>query len=223
MLRFVADAVAAQEPIRFVLYWGKGPRHEVGNPEFQCLDFLVAMTARLRAVYAPGAALTLILTDTHAELNGHAKEDIDRYFADVTSVARQRGMETCRLGPLVKAAGHLATAVPVEETVSPETLSMLLASAQKWYHGSGTAQDGALAYLRINLIEQRVVERAFPNSIFITFNGSDLRALFPRQLPIFYMYSLRRGVAVKPWFVSGETAVASRGAEQDGQALTEPT
>jgi hypothetical protein len=219
MLRFIADAVAANEPIRFVLYWGKGPRHEVSTPEIQCLDFLDAMTARLRAVYAPGAALTLIMTDTHAELNGHAKEDIDRYFADVTAVARQRGIETCRLGPLVKAAGHLATAVPVEETVSPETLSMLLASAQKWYHGSGTARDGALAYLRINLIEQRVVERAFPTSIFVTFNGSDLRALFPRQLPIFYMYSLRRGVAVKPWFVSGETA----GAEPASQPPTEST
>jgi hypothetical protein len=223
MLRLIADAIAVREPIRFVLYWGKGPRHDVSAPEIQCLDFLNAMTSRLKAVYAPGAALTLILTDTHAELNGHARQNIEHYFAAIKSVAGQRGIETCWLGPLVKAAGHLATVAPIEETVPPETLTLLLASAQKWYHGSGTAQEGALAYLRINLIEQRVVERAFPNSIFVTFNGSDLRSLFPHQLPIFYMYSLRRGVAVKPWFLPSDPTNSNLGADQASQARAEAT
>jgi L-tyrosine isonitrile synthase len=209
MLRVIADAIAGQKPIPFVLYWGKGPRCDVGAPDIQCLDFLGAMSSRLRAAYPPGAVLTLIFTDTHAELNGHAKQDIHRYFAAVKAVATQRGIETCSLGSLVKAAGHLATVAPIEETVSSETLSLLLASAQKWYHGSGTAQEGALAYLRMNLIEQRVVERAFPRSIFVTFNGSDLRGLFPHQLPIFYMYSLRRGFGVKPWFLPSEPASAN--------------
>ena len=66
----------------------------------------------------------------------------------------------------------------------------------------------------MNLIEQRVVERAFPGSIFVTFNGSDLRSLFPTQLPIFYMYSLRRGVAVKPWFLPAEPAKCDANADQ---------
>ncbi len=213
MSRFIADAIAAQEPIRFVLYWGKGPRCAVAAPEIQCLDFLSAMRSRVQAVYAPGAALTLILTDTHAELNGHSEQDIHRYFAEVTAAAGQRGIETCWLGSLVKTAGQLATVAPLEETVSSEMLSLLLASAAKWYHGSGTVQDGALAYLRMNLIEQRVVERAFPDSIFVTFNGSDLRGLFPRQLPIFYMYSLRRGFGVKPWFLPSDPASADAAAD----------
>jgi L-tyrosine isonitrile synthase len=219
MLRSIARAVAAQEPIRFVLYWGKGPRHNVSDPEVQCLDFLGAMTSRLQAVYSPGAALTLIFTDTHAELNGHSPQDIQRYFAEVKAVAAKRGIETCWLGPLVKAAGPLATAVSIEETVSSETVSLLLASARKWYHGAGTALEGALAYLRINLIEQRVVERAFSHAIFVTFNGSDLRGLFPHQLPIFYMYSLRRGVSVKPWFLPSEPANSNVGADQGSPSL----
>lgn len=216
MLGFIADAIAAQEPIRFVLYWGKGPRCTVAAPEIQCLDFLGAMSSRVQAVYAPGTALTLILTDTHAELNGHSKQDIERYFAEVKAAAGQRGIETCWLGSLVKTAGQLATVAPLEETVSSETLALLLASAQKWYHGSGTTQEGALAYLRMNLIEQRVVERAFPGSIFVSFNGSDLRSLFPRQLPIFYMYSLRRGVGVKPWFLPSEPTSADFAADRGG-------
>jgi len=205
MLRVIADAIAAQAAIPFVLYWGKGPRHQSSAHELQCLDFLAALAARIKNVYAHGAAIKLILTDTHAELNGHSREQIQQYFNDIETIAGQRGFETCWLGHLVKAAGNLAAAAPIDEAVSAEMLAKLMASAEKWYHGGGTAQEGALTYLRMNLIEQRVVERAFPGSIFITFNGSELRSLFPRQLPIFYMYSLRRGVAVKPWFLASES------------------
>jgi hypothetical protein len=168
----------------------------------------------VKAVYSPGAALTLILTDTHAELNGHCRQDIERYFDEIRFAAEQRGFDTCWLGQLVKAAGNVGIAAPLEEAVTAETLSSLIASAEKWYHGGGTSQEGALTYLRMNLIEQRVVERAFPGSIFVTFNGSDLRSLFPTQLPIFYMYSLRRGVAVKPWFLPAEPAKCDANADQ---------
>jgi hypothetical protein len=211
MLQFIAAAIVSNQAIPFVLYWGKGPRHESGAYEAQCLDFLAALASRIKKTYALGAAIKLILTDTHAELNGHCREHIKQYFDDVETIAAQRGFQTCWLGHLVKAAGNFATAAPIEEAVSPEVLSRLMASAERWYHGGGTAQEGALTYLRMNLIEQRVVERAFPGAIFVTFNGSELRSLFPRQLPIFYMYSLRRGVAVKPWFLpcgptTGETS-----------------
>jgi hypothetical protein len=211
MLRFIAEAVALREPVRFVLYWGKGPRHAAGSPDAQCLDFLVALASRVTEAYAPGAAVKLILTDTHAELNGHSRQDICRYFDDIESLARERNIQVCRLGQLVKAAGDLATAAPIEDIVSAETLSNLIACARKWYRGGDTAEAGALQYLRMNLIEQRVVERAFPGAIFITFNGSDLRSLFPRQLPIFYMYSLRRGFGVKPWFLTDDAAQIDRG------------
>src|SRR5260370_41864797 len=58
----------------------------------------------------------------------------------------------------------------------------------------------------MNMVERRAVELAFPRSIFITFNCSELRSLFPEHLPIFYMYSLRRGTGVKPWFLPPEPA-----------------
>jgi len=59
----------------------------------------------------------------------------------------------------------------------------------------------------MNMLEKRAVERAFPCAVFITFNGREYRSLFPERLPIFYMYSLQRGVSVKPWFL-GETEPA---------------
>jgi L-tyrosine isonitrile synthase len=214
MLRVIADAMALQQPIQFVLYWGKGPRQQAADPDIQCLDFLAALASRVKRSYAPGAAIKLILTDTHAELNGHSRQGIHKYFDEIKSAAAQRGFETCLLGQLVKAAGNLATAAPLEEVVSAETVASLVASAEKWYRGGATPQEGALTYLRMNLIELRVVERAFPRSVFVTFNGSDLRSLFPRQLPIFYMYSLRRGVGVKPWFLPAESTMIDVNADQ---------
>ena len=41
-------------------------------------------------------------------------------------------------------------------------------------------------------------------AVVITFNGSEFRCLFPENMAIFYMYSLKRGVAVKPWFMPDE-------------------
>ena len=39
------------------------------------------------------------------------------------------------------------------------------------------------------------------NPVLSNFSGSELRGLFPENLPIFYMYSIRRGVGSKPWFL----------------------
>ena len=214
MLQVIAAAIAAQHPIQFALYWGKGPRHEVAAPDAQCLDFLTSLSSRVRSAYEPGAAIKLILTDTHAELNGHSRHDINKYFDDINTAAKQRGFETCMLSQLVNAAGNLATLAPLDDVVSADTVAQLVVSAKKWYRGSATPQEGAMTYLRMNLIEQRVVEREFPHSIFITFNGSNLRRLFPQQLPIFYMYSLRRGMCVKPWFLPAQSTTFGLSVDQ---------
>jgi len=199
MLGIIAEAVAADLPVPFVTYWGKGPRCTRAEPDIQCLDFLDELAARVRAVYRPGAALTLIFTDTHAQLNGHAPATIGRYMADVEASARERGFDGCRLSGLVRAAGPM----PLDDDEAPpdDLLARLCASAEKWYRGEERPEQGARAYYRMNMVERRAVELAFPRSIFVTFNGSDLRGLFPKRLPIFYMYSLRRGFGVKPWFL----------------------
>ncbi len=86
----------------------------------------------------------------------------------------------------------------------PTTLQRLSECAAKWYRGEGSASEGASEYYRMNMVEKRAVELAFPHAIFITFNGSEFRCLFPDRMPIFYMYSLKRGVSAKPWFLPDE-------------------
>jgi L-tyrosine isonitrile synthase len=206
MLRFIGEAIAHSEPIPFVLYWGKGPRHQAAAPESQCLDFLSAMASRIADVYAPGAALKLIMTDSHAKLNGHSEADIRRYFDEIRSLADLHTIDACLMSEVVEAAGDAVAEPPCDQPVAAESLVSLIASAGKWYRGSGSIEEGAKKYFRMNMRERQAVQIVFPRSIFVTFNGSGLRGLFPTELPIFYMYSLRRGFAVKPWFLPAEPA-----------------
>jgi L-tyrosine isonitrile synthase len=201
MLKVVAQAMSARQPVPFVLYWGKGPRCRIGVPDIECLGYLNQMAERVRAAYAPGAAIKLIFTDTHASLNGHSPASMESYFADVDEHARRFRFDSDRLGRLVSGLPKMDGGD--DQTIPGELLVELRSSAAKWYRGAGTAEDGARQYYHMNMLERRAIERAFPHSIFVTFNSSKLRALFPRNLPIFYMYSMRRGVGVKPWFVPG--------------------
>jgi L-tyrosine isonitrile synthase len=204
MLKAIARSIAVCEPIPFVLYWGKGPRNMIGAPETECLGYIAALVGRIRDVYTPGAAVKLIFTDTHAELNGHSHASIVAYFAAVEACARDFGIEHCWMSHLTNSAPAIPEMLD-DPMPDDDILQRLATSAAKWYHGSETPQQAALAYYKINMVEKRAVEIAFPHSIFITFNGSRLRVLFPQHLPIFYMYSLRRGFSVKPWFVVSDS------------------
>jgi L-tyrosine isonitrile synthase len=202
MLETISKAIASNEPVPFVMYWGKGPRAAVAKPDLDCLDFLNSLVERVGRVYLHGGKVKLIFTDTHAALNGHVDADIRSYFKEIEHCARARGFDACWLGDLTGAAG-----ASVECEMPDDIAVRLTASAHKWYRGGGTVEQGALKYFQMNMVEGRVVGLAFPRSIMITFNASALRILLPMNLPIFYMYSLRRGVSVKPWFISPDSAL----------------
>jgi L-tyrosine isonitrile synthase len=209
MLKIISGAIGLQQPVPFVLYWGKGFRDALADPELQCLDFLASMRSRIAETYKPGTKITLVFTDTHAALNGHSSAGIEAYFGDLERAARQRGFAICRLGALVEQAPP-DLEQPADTDLPQGLLAQLVISAAKWFRGSGSPEEGAIRYYRANMIERQVLERAFPRSIFITFNGSELRPLFPERMPIFYMYSIRHGVSDKPWFLPSDYASAKR-------------
>jgi hypothetical protein len=206
LLRSIASAIAKNDPISFVLYWGKGPRDSIAEPELACLDYLGQMRQRIENVYAPGAQFTLILTDTHASLNGHHKAAISNYFHAVRRVADPRFFSCCHLSDLVEIVQQVA---PEDDAKQPdaEILRKLEHCASKWYRGEESFSDGASNYYSMNMVERRAVEVVFPTSIFITFNGSEYRELFPASLPVFYMYSIKKGVSEKPWFARGGMSI----------------
>lgn len=211
MLRDVVErAVMTTAPVPFVLYWGKGPRNHLAEPDEACLDYLASMGERIRAEHAPGAAFEILLTDTHARLNRHNEAEIETYYRDIDAAASKRGFRTRRLSEVVASVAPAPVAVN-DAAIDPDLLIELTKSASKWYGGEGAARFGAIQYYAMNMTERRAVEAAYPHAIFATFNDNRFRQLFPANMPIFYMYSLRKGFGVKPWFIGdvNETATAA--------------
>ena len=204
LTRTVQASMDKGQPVEFVLYWGKGRRSTIAAPDLQCLDYLAAFAHRVKAAYAPGALVTLVCTDTHAALNGHPGSAAARYFEDIACAGGERGFKCCKLGDLVANFRNVVRAADRTHR-PPETMERLTRCASRWYRGDGTARDGATAYFDMNMVEKQVIEAGFSQAIFITFNGSEHRELFPDRLAVFYMYSLRKGFGVKPWFVDVET------------------
>jgi hypothetical protein len=208
LLQVIADATAHRQPLPFLFYWGKGPRCKIDEPDIKCLDYLVALADRVSAVYEQGFVMKLIFTDTHARLNGYTELGIHTYCSAVQAEARLRGFECCSLSGLIEKTQ--AKAEDYTDDIMPaDMLAKLSASAMKWYHGADSVERGAVTYFHMNMIEKRAVELSFPKAIFATFNSSKFRILFPKRLPIFYMYSLQRGMSVKPWFLPAEAQPCS--------------
>jgi hypothetical protein len=84
--------------------------------------------------------------------------------------------------------------------ISDKVREILTTGSQKHYKSSNDYNLGAILYFAQNQVEKVAVEKQFPNSIFITYSGSDLNDIFP-DLPTFYMYSTQKGVSSKPWFI----------------------
>jgi hypothetical protein len=197
----IAGAIASERPVRFVLYWGKGPRPVVGTPERSCIAYLGRLLGRVATAHPPGGHLELVFTDTHALLNGHSVASTESYLQSVRQACDALPVTCTRLSSICSA---LPDPSGVEEPADEALLTLLEPSAARWYRGSGGPRAGAERYLAMNLAEKRAVEATFPDAIFLTFNGSALRGLFPDRLGIFYMYSIKKGVADKPWFMPDE-------------------
>ena len=208
--RDVAAATAAGRPIPFVLYWGRGPRTAPAEPEQQCFEFLSAMFKRIEEAYPSGASATLILTDTHAELNGYCPASTKSYFDASASQQRRAGSRPGASSELMESGReHLDLRNRRARSADPsaQCARRFGREALSRRRRGGGRSDPLFPQ---QYAGEAGVENAFRGAIFVTFNGSDMRLLFPEGMPIFYMYSIRRGVGVKPWFMPAASVEAPR-------------
>ncbi|PJC24206.1 asparagine synthase (glutamine-hydrolyzing) [Candidatus Uhrbacteria bacterium CG_4_9_14_0_2_um_filter_41_50] len=201
LLETILRSVRSKKPIEFVMYWGKGERDIIGEKEKEAILYLKKMLSMILEKYPFGSKVTLILTDTHAELNGHTKSQINQYFDSVITLARQAKFYTTNLSTLAIFDEQALMKKLGGEKISDELLNILVESSEK--HCKKYNPDiGAKLYYLQNLIEKKEIEKSFSEAIFLTYNGNELDEIFPNKIPIFYMYSIKKGTSVKPWFDS---------------------
>ncbi|MEO8637484.1 MAG: asparagine synthase (glutamine-hydrolyzing) [Candidatus Taylorbacteria bacterium] len=199
LLETILLAVRSKKPIQFVMYWGKGERDKVGEKEKKAISYLEKMLKGIQEKYPTGSKITFILTDTHAELNGYTKLQIDQYFDSVIQLAKQVGFATVRLSTLASFDEKDLMKKKDGIKINNDLLGILIESSEK--HCKRYDPDtGAKLYYLQNQIEKKEIEKNFSDTIFLTYNGNEFDEILPNGLPIFYMHSLDRGTSIKPWF-----------------------
>lgn len=196
----VSVAVLKSEPIKFITYWGKGGKDDSGEPEKQTLKFLNEFFNRIRNIYPSGIELTILFTDTHAELNGHSKESTRKYFASMDQLAKAYSFKTTNLSEFIGYDRERLLSTIDSVSIENKLLNILVGSAEKHYCVSKDYELGAKLYYLQNQLEKERIDEKYKDYVFLTFNGSKINGLFPKNLPIFYMYSMKKGQSIKPWF-----------------------
>ena len=198
---FVSHAVRKEVPVSFIAYWGKGPRNEIADPDLQCLPYLQQMMHRIDTIHKPRSELHLLLTDSHARLNDHKARSINKYFKAAEAAAHQRGFSSCRLQSPTAYMQLAPKMIFSQDLEHPkELLVELKKSSTKWHQGGKSVGVGAKRSFDMNIVKRRVIEKICLTSVSITLDSSDTCVLFPNKLPSFYMYSIKNGVDLRPWF-----------------------
>ncbi len=202
-VRMVCGFVKNNQPIRFVMYWGKGRRESVSLPEQKALIFLREFCEKIQREYVPGSVITFVYTDTHAVLNGHDSVSIMAYLDSLRDLVRAQSypVDIVLMSSLQKFNIKTLSDVARNACIDKRLLKLLVRSSEK--HNSVILDNvfGAKLYFTVNQMEKIKIQEAFQNHIFLTYNSSVYNSLLPDKLPIFYMYSLNKGTSVKPWFV----------------------
>ena len=200
-LKQITAAVSREVPVPFLLYWGKGDRDAVSEAEQKALGLLNVLKERIQSVYPGGSQFTIILTDTHALLNGYPVDGIRDYQNSLQSLVQTQGMTLVPMSQIAEIDIENLIREAQNVTIDSVLFPMLLDMCRKHFHRGQDFEGGAKMYFLANQREKSFVGEKYPGHVFLTYNASSLDALLPDALPIFHMYSIKRGISAKPWFI----------------------
>lgn len=186
------------------LLWGVSDKPGPDEHDDRTMAHLDALLARLDATLRCHTVFTLLLCDSHAELNCVQPEAAGAYAGGVATRAEGRGWQVLRMSALWRDGGitldhvdRLAAQLDVAET-----LPRLARFAFRHYRGADP-HAGARRYLAARLLEKPVLARRFARSIHLSPTEPTL-ALVQPALPTLSIWTERKGCSAKPWFAQRE-------------------
>lgn len=203
----VENTIRSRMPLSFVMYWGISAKQESCSADEQAIAFIEKLSKELQSKYQVGAKFELIFCDTHANFNGYSlknsyisqviyhfeKTSIDANFHKMSDIAGNTSQDPPPLDSINE----------IYINIDPSTKKELKNMASKHHLWEADPDEVVKKYIALNRFESLYVERLFKDSIFITYNDANkLRFLFPLGLPVYSMYSLKKGKTIKPWFVN---------------------
>jgi asparagine synthase (glutamine-hydrolysing) len=202
LIESILQNIRKKQPIKFVMYWGKGDREYVSDIDLMAIERLLDFKSFIKKEYPKGVELTFIFTDNHAKLNGYSSEGATAYFNSVRKEVEKHGIKNILLSELVEYNEDKISKDADNVLINDDLLNNLVKSSERHYkHPENNYLVGAKIYYLQNQFERKAVEQKFGDNIFLTYNGNEVDGILPTKLPVFYMYSYRKGFSEKPWFM----------------------
>ncbi len=203
VMEIVKLAMRRKKPVELFMLWGIWKKTSLDSAEDEALGIIDGLLSEVQKAHPQGAKLTIVVTDTHAELNLMDKMRIygyDSYLGTFERFAKARGYNVVRLSEILlhKRAENLDVDGNVESIRTSRLWPILVAAASRYYEGS-SPEEGAKAYVRCRLVEKETLQKVFRQSIFLTYNGPSMDVLAP-DLPTLYVIPNRKRTNTKPWF-----------------------
>jgi len=202
--------------IPFVMYWGCGKRDNINKYDQMAIERLFEMLNNCNYSSSHNFKLTIIFTDIHARLNRKPHERYFKYFSaieDCLKSTKNNNIETIMLSKVWKLSGFDEGAL--EDMINNwhrdekdkyennlELKKGLIESAKKHFEGD-LAERAAFSYYIACQHDKIAVKELFNDNIFLTYNGPSSNPILP-DLAKIYMYSFKKNVTDKPWFMNEE-------------------
>jgi hypothetical protein len=203
----IEASVIAGAPLEFLAFWGCGPRDHCAAPDLAALAALRELLAEPKRLPHITTRLTLVFTDLHASSNGRSETHRNSYFraiedasAGMDVVFERESAVWARQG-LTEADVHRFEQTDEFEAYwrgfpLRDKFAVQASRHSTWADQAASGRH----YLATCRMEREVFLRAYPDAVFLTYNGPEFNDCFP-ALPTLYIYPGPRGPTVKPWFV----------------------
>lgn len=210
-IQLLVNAHLTNTPLACVAYWGIGLKHQADGADRRAIAFMELQVARLAGAVGVKHSITLIITDTHAAINGIPAAQSDEYVDSITAISADIGARVERMSAVCNTARDATSFELCDELEEidyafdrlPESVRKeLIASARR--RSSGDAERSARRYVMLSAIEAPTVRARFLDNMLLTYQPPHLAWLLP-ALPTLYMFVDERRTTRRPWFsIEGE-------------------
>lgn len=193
--KVISENIYKNKPLNFVMYWGKWYRNSFSDVESIVFERLYKYFSYITKYYTPWINLSIIYADSHAKLNWFDNYSIDSYKNSLKNFELKFWFKLFSMSELYK------DIIDDNFILNEAFIEELVKKTKKHYLWEEDYYLVAKKYYLMNLKEKKNIEERFNDSIFLTYNWSDMNEILPTKLPIVYIYSLKRWISNKPWFI----------------------
>ena len=205
--QIIHESTFVGKPIRLLMYWGCGKRGSIDDIDRVSLGRIKEMLDNATLLEEVSCQFTIMLNDMHSTVNCVPKEHYKPYYGQIAECSKSHGFDVIYQSDIWEACNLniddvIAASTSNDFSEAWKELSIrekLIEQAHKHFRDRDKEQ-GARQYFAACRAEAQPFADYFSGCAFVTYNGPAFDLCLP-NLPKLYIFSHKKGSAVKPWFM----------------------